>query len=514
MPGKNITVTIKKPKQKGGMSRKTSKRYKRYRRSYFAGPKYIKALRAADPDNWNQGNPYSLETFGPTYKEASDIQKLARRAMAYKGAGDYRSVGKYLSRGIGGIAGGALGYMNGGLSGAGAGAQRGWNRGADFSKWMGWGDYGPMTTNAIMNPSQQNISVNAGDASGDVFISHTEFVGNVTCSTGGGVTSTPFQITAYDLNPGVTGTFKWLSQIAQNYELYDWMGLIFQFKPTSGEFGASAVSNALGKVVMCTRYGVNQTAGFANSIEMQNYDYANSSKPSCGMGHGVETANRQQVTGEMNVIRTGPPTDSRILYDVGQFYIATEGIPLAANTTAIIGELWVSYRVRLSRAKLYQSVGDDILGFFATTTPIPANFGNSVVLDTSNTLGATISASDATSLTVTFPQNIFQGTFMLQTFVLSAAAQNTFTMVDTTNLTNCTAITDYYAPGISRARMPNANSTTAVYTVVGYQQPFNISAPGNLQASFKINITAAVPVGTHTCFIQINQIDSDLANNA
>lgn len=512
---RNITVTIKKPKGSYKSNKKYARRNKRYKRSYFAGRKLYKQLAESNPADWGKGTAPNIERFGKDYKAANEMQRLYRNTYGYKGDGDYRSALGYMSRGIGGLAGGALGYMRGGFGGAGTGSESGWNQGARFSRYMGWGDYGPQSQNQIMGAqAQQQISVNATDNSGDIYISHTEFVGNVVASTGAGVTSTPFQITAYDLNPGLSSTFKWLSQIAQNFELYDWQGLIFQFKPTSGEFGASAVSNSLGKVITATRYGVTQTSGFSNAIEMQNYDYANSTKPSCGLLHGVETANGSQVTGDMQVVRTGPPTESRILYDLGVFYIATEGIPMAASTTAILGELWVTYRVRLSRAKLYQSVGDDISGWFATGTPIVANFGNLPVIDASSTLGMTITGSTGTSITLAFPANIFQGTFMINAWTLSAAVQNTFVFAAPTALVNCAQIADYYGGGINQARVPTAVPAAAISTTAGIMFPLNVTAPGNNVATVTLNISAAVPVGGHTLFISINQIDSDMANNS
>lgn len=118
-------------------------------------------------------------------------------------------------------------------------------------------------------------------------MTHTEFVQNITVTSDNIGSQTPFQITSFDLNPGKKETFPFFSQIAANYELYDWEGLMFQFRPTSGEFGASAISNALGKVVMSTRYGISHTNSFQNTIEMQNYAYASSCKPCVGIHHGI-----------------------------------------------------------------------------------------------------------------------------------------------------------------------------------------------------------------------------------
>ncbi|AXH74444.1 MAG: viral coat protein [Circoviridae sp.] len=342
----------KRPSYKSDTSRL---RYVSGKQKWFA--KQYRATPYDDPSRVAMRN-----MIGNDYRSASSGGKMLRNAMQYYGPGDYRStLSRFIPKGSFGYLGRKLGGMSGipGLDAVGAYA------GNKFANYVGFGDYnndhgGVGSVNQIAG-GHPPISVNAsGDLTGDVIMTRTEFVGNVTVSTGAGQTITPFKITPYQINPGLAGTFPWLSQIASNFELYDWEGLMFMYRPTSGEFGASAVSNALGKVVMATKYGVTQFNPFTSTVEAQNYDYANSTKPSMSMVHGVETKNSQQVGGDMLVIRDDAVTNNAniVLYDLGRLYLMTEGIPLAANSTAIIGELWVTYKVRLSRAKLWASIGE------------------------------------------------------------------------------------------------------------------------------------------------------------
>ncbi|QMW68777.1 capsid protein [Crucivirus-298] len=335
---------------------------------YISGKQkwFAKAYRNTDPND-----PYrqmGRQLMGNTYRGANTAQKVVRNALQYYGPGDYRNVVKWIPRGIGAAVGGALGWQGAGVGGISGGMKSGWDTGAGWSKWMGWGDYAPngsghghTSVNQIMGGGPP-LSVNStGDYSGDIIMQRTEFVSNISCSTGVGQTVTPYQSTAFEINPGLSSTFPWLSQIASNFELYDWEGLMFMYRPTSGEFGASAVSNALGKVVMATKYGVTQFIPFQSTVEAQNYDYANSTKPSLSMVHGVETKNSSQVGGDMLVIRDDivPNTSNIVLYDLGRLFVMTEGIPLAASNTAIIGELWVTYKIRLSRAKLWNALSEN-----------------------------------------------------------------------------------------------------------------------------------------------------------
>jgi len=435
--------------------------------------------------------------FGATWTTADADQKQNRLLHNYYGKGDYKDWLKYASRGVGGVAGGALGWMNSGWGGLSAGAKSGWDQGASFSKYMGWGDYG-VSGNQLMDAvgqnSQQRISVNASDNTGDVYMSHTEFVQNITVSTTAGQTQTPFAIQAFDLNPGIGNSFPFLSQLAANYELYDWHGLIFHYKPTSGEFGASAVSNALGKVVMATKYGVTQTTPFANCVEMQNYDYANSAKPSCGMIHGIETDNRSNFGGNMLVVRTEPPVESRLLYDLGRFYVATEGVPLAASSTAVIGELWVTYRVRLSRAKLFTAIGDSISYNVIQFNPIPAAFLNGV-LPIQGTLGATVTpdvATPTTSCLLNLPSSIQTGRYYVQVNYNGAAAAFA-------GNPQCTLITSNLSLFASRVTTPTPSST-ATCNCFG----FTVTNPNSQPIQLRVSIASA---NTLQFMINVTEVD-------
>lgn len=339
------------------------KRQRRYSQGYE--PDWLLTKR----DNWSKvakslGGETTMDAFGPTWQDATDTQRQNRVLSGFYGQGDYktiaRNVGKYGLRVGGALAGAAGGFKAGGWAGAVEGGQLGWEAGRSLSKMWGLGDYYGNTgqcTNQIIGTgvgSQTNISVNAGDLSGDVFITRTEFVGNITAtvqSTG----RSNFEIRRYELNPGVSETFPFLSQIAQNYELYDFEGLMFQYKPTSGETSA-ATTTGLGKVIMGTNYDPT-AADFPNSVIMENYDYTNSFKPSVGGLHGVETAHGRQHMDLMYVRPSGEKNKDMLNTDLGAFFVATEGIPgpTGSVSESLIGELWVSYRCRLSRAQLFTS---------------------------------------------------------------------------------------------------------------------------------------------------------------
>ena len=305
-------------------------------------------------------------------------QSRARLFDNYTGDGDYR---KWASRGLGALAGGALGYMGGGVNSGIAGLQSGWDKGAQFSQYQGWGDYGAIN-NQIMgtasgaSAASTPVLTNASsDLSGDISVANREFVCNVTRDMVVGATGDEppvldFQLMQFSTNPGNSRTFPFLSNLAKNFELFEMEGLVFQFIPLSTD---SSESGHSGKVIMSTNYDMFVDTGtdmssyqpFTSSRQMQNYDYTTSAKPQVGQHHGVETAsdkrtNKKLFIDEFGVNGSHEPTDpfgqsrsksrDKNLSELGTFCIATEGIETTANNS-IIGELWVSYKCHLSRAK-------------------------------------------------------------------------------------------------------------------------------------------------------------------
>lgn len=327
--------------------------------------KYAKDARARVVAQFPKGEADSVAFWGPSYAEADDTQRALRRALRYKGAGKYswRQPAKYAFRGAGAIGGAVRGYASGGIPGAMSGAQEGWKLGAKASKYFGLGAYANTSENSLITGPEQHFSVNAKHNSGDIVFTNTEFCQNVYASIdGSGVTTSPFEVQTMQINPGLDDMFPFLSQIAQNFELYEFEGLMVEYRPTSGEYGNNG-SNSLGKVIIATNYDA-EASPFINSVQMENYDYANSCKPSAGLVHGIET-HPDQRSNKMLYVRTGDSSKSRLFTDMGQLQIATEGVPFGDGTvaqTAMIGELWVTYKIRLSRSQLYGALLGNNIG--------------------------------------------------------------------------------------------------------------------------------------------------------
>lgn len=361
-----------------------------------------------------RSTPETMKLFGESWENADYGQKMSRRRHGYRGLGDYSRPRGFLGR----------------LGNAVVGGYKGWRSGSRFS---GFGDYeaeataaggdaavetyGGAVDNQLIAGGNAPIAVNTeGDRTGDINFAHTEFVGNVVAN------QTSFENRSYAINPGLASTFPFLSQIARNFTLYEFHGLIFEFRPTSGEFGGN--SNALGKVIMVTNYDPDGS-NFTDSVSMENYDYATATKPSLTARHGVETAPQQQAL-RMNYIRTSDNVSrDKIFTDVGNFQIATEGVP----NTGILGELWVTYRVKLSRSLLSSQPEEFSYAHYQATFPsdYPDSgspiFANGVTVNEQfNNLGITIANDDGGFV---FPSQLVGRFFRLQFQVLKADPNDT-----------------------------------------------------------------------------------------
>lgn len=498
------------------------------RRSYNSGSAYRKGKRAGtrawaraakalrDESKLIKGSAESIGMYGADWANATEKQKVIRRISRYRGAGDY-------SLGYGANAGLASAMRSGGraLGGLIGMPSLGHSLGGHASKFIGWGEYGPTSTNAIIDGSggsnQQQIAVNADESnlSGDVIIAHTEFVQNVTVNALVAGT-TGFNIQSFAINPALSSLFPFLSQLAQNFTLYEFAGLMIQYKPSSGEFG-SAGSNSLGKVIFATNYDPDASP-FTSSQQMENYDYANSTKPSCGMIHGVETKPTARATLQLYT-RTGTSTKDKVFTDIGLFQLATEGIYANAAGNQVIGELWVTYKVKLSRKNLQQSIGTTIeymsgnwiynaagntfnqssvtdasnasvnslltpyQSFWNVTAPLPQNGGLQWI--------------NASAYRFSFPQNIVQGTYIL-TFSISKSIPAVCTVTFGTPV-GCTI----RSGGSTFLTPPVAGSATNAVTIS--QCAINVNAPGSLIANMQINLVTTGALNNDVVILNITQ---------
>lgn len=209
----------------------------------------------------------------------------------------------------------------------------------------GYGKYtvknNTLLTGGMSPPMVQNSMSNGG-----IIVRHREYIGDITATAA-------FTNRNFPINPGINESFPWLSQIANAFEQYRFRGLVFEYKSTSADALVTGnTSIGQGTVIMATQYN-SISPGFVNKMEMQNYTYANSCKPSNSMLHPVECANFQTPM-KVFYVRSGalPDNADEKTYDLGNFNIATEGLSVPdPSDQQSIGELWATFEIEFFKPK-------------------------------------------------------------------------------------------------------------------------------------------------------------------
>jgi len=330
----------------------------------------------------SRGSGESLQRVGASWKAATEQQRMNRRSYNMTGRGKYM-------QGRGGFFGGLGGLLTGQGWKAGSDAgDRVWDAAKGFvpipqlhalmaasdvankvaqpiATATGYGKYksgrglyrgmgvykgrGTYAANTIVQDSGATSSSIVPRFSMDdvttITLSNREYVRDVFAPAVG----TVFQVEQWPLNPGMSTAFPWLAQIAINFEEYEIVQLIYTFKSTVADFASS--TGQVGQVIMATQYNPNSDA-FADKEEMMLYDGGMSCKTTESLIHGIECDPTKNSGASQKYVRAGnlPPSEDLKNYDLGRTSLAVVNPP-QGYAGQQIGELWVSYTVKLRKPK-------------------------------------------------------------------------------------------------------------------------------------------------------------------
>jgi hypothetical protein len=280
----------------------------------------------------------------------------------------------------------------------------------------GRGNYGLTATtdgvnvNSLFNEyhHRRHKTQEVGDETGRVSVSRREYVMRVTAPA-----STEFQNTSFAINPGLSGVFAWLSQIAQNYDEYSLEHLIFHYKPVISK---ASQTGTMGSILLSCNYNAGAPK-FASFREMAEYVGTLESRICDEAMFGIECDPSKHASQAVEYIRTGavPSGEDIKTYDLGTFQLATSDIDAVSFPEGtLLGHLYVEYEVLLGKPKLYAALGKGAKTDFYQSTEIatPTNsfpLGSAPQAHPSNTLGATLSTSGQ----IVLPSN-FYGRLMVK----------------------------------------------------------------------------------------------------
>lgn len=413
--------------------------------------------------------------------EANEIGNLYMRGFRGRGAylGDLGAI-------AGGMVGGSLGAKMGGALGNLAGRRMGVSSGRSMAaSKFDWAGRGAYVGNQLINPTgpSKKIAV-SGDETNDLIFSHREYLQDIT-PTSNGFQTQYFQV----INPGLAAAFPFLSQIAQYYEEYEFIQLIYEVQSmiTDGN------NNSAGNIIGCVQYNPMNIA-FNSKQTMENYEHAISSKVTDHLFIGVECDPDKRSGSPAEYVRTGPVPSGQDAktYDQAVVQIATNN----ATTGLNIGELWCHYKIRLSKCKVPMpgaqpglpivvaqaytaGASSSYLNYLSLVNGVNTNFN----VDSTNPLGVTVggfySFWNGSFTTIYFPQQIEVGNYEVK--IAYSVVSGTLNGTPTVTVTNGALLSAGYGTVATAG-------TAGVITFI-----IVVAAPGTTRCSF---VLTAVPWGT------------------
>lgn len=300
----------------------------------------------------------------------------------------------------------------------------------------GFGDY-KVKYNTLLETNGPPMVVNQGK---EFIVRHREYIGDVYSGSGSASTPSPFHNSVFPINPGNGTTFPWLTSVSERFEQYRIQGMAFEFKSLYSD-AVVTQNGSIGSIVLATEYNAGSPP-FSTKQQMENYEFAQSGKPSLSILHPIECARSQSVLTELYITPGGdiPEGQDVKTYNFGDFQIASQGIPLGASGAAVnLGELWVTYEIALLKPKIsgYLDSGYARFNRSAVAQPAGSQFfepnwdtaWNSVV----NNIGVIITGPT----TFTIPKRSTPRGYQVLCYVY-----------DPTNSTSQSAAVGYFATGL------------------------------------------------------------------
>lgn len=358
----------------------------------------------------------------------------------------------------------------------------------------------PPAVNSLFNEyAQRRVSKKSiNDETGRVIVSKREYVMRVVVPP----TPSDFSVTSLAINPGLSGVFAWLSQVAANYDEYELRHLVFHYKPV---ISVASQSGAMGSVVIACNYNAGAPK-FESFREMVEYSGAMETRICDQAFFGIECDPKKGQSGDHMYVRTGAvPSDEDIkTYDTGLFQIATSDINATDYPAGtLLGHLYVEYDVVLGKPKLYASLGKGILGdLFRTSTCSKGLPLNGLFKNAANSIGGYMSTSYGRGLHYQLPDN-FVGTIMVNVFCIGTMSSGDMSVPITAN----GEVTPRNICGTTGASSQNGVANTTSLSNEGfYDVKDALVADGNY---IHLNIGTTLTFSQYTIYVTMVSPDYD-----
>lgn len=211
-------------------------------------------------------------------------------------------------------------------------------------------------SNGLFEGGRESTVVNGmGDETQSIIISSRDYLQDVY-----GAPSSAFTVEAWQINPGLFDNFPALAQHAVNYEEYELLQCVFEYKSTVDISATNNTNGATGTLIMATNYNP-AAPNFTSKEAMMQYHGAQSCRVVDHMIHGIECDPAKNAGAPQKFVRTQPVIQYQDIktFDVGKFQMAQVNLPSSFQNQQI-GELYVTYTVKLTKPRLFSALGSAI----------------------------------------------------------------------------------------------------------------------------------------------------------
>lgn len=230
--------------------------------------------------------------------------------------------------------------------------------------YYGMGQYAPMRRqNALFNSSDRPVPrfESVGDELGTIVVNHTEFITDI-YGIPWNTTSVPpsrttdFQSFTLQLNPGLSNTFPFLSQIAQNFEEFQFIQLVFVYVPKLSN-NLTSNDGQTGSLLFHTDTNPNNKPKSSKQRLNQQFGTVDG-RPIDYLEHGIECDPSKLPGDGHRFVRTEPIAEGqdKLNYDHGLSQFAVCSTPQELSNE-VLGELHVYYTVKLIKPRCYSLYG-------------------------------------------------------------------------------------------------------------------------------------------------------------
>jgi hypothetical protein len=265
--------------------------------------------------------------------------------------------------------------------------------------------------------------------------------------------------------------------MAGNFQEWEPLGIIVELKTLSSNITAGL---GMGAMFCCTQYNVSQPPP-QNKIYLENSEYASSNKPSSSVIHAVECARQNDTLTHLYVAADSQYNGADpLLYDLGNLYIGSYGIPVQSTA---IAEIWVTYEVGL-----YKPILSPTFGLVDSEHYTFSNVSNSApyasLAPAQNSTGLVTAASDNQNITLTFPNRLARYFLCFNWKMSGSAFTPPYGGVIVLIEQNCGNVQIFSnASGTSNSARASFNNNSTLNTN-------NDSSVGALMAAFVIDVPA------------------------